>query len=508
MHNLRCFRRLNLGLSCVVTLLFSGLLLVTSVPVTAQTPVLLMQPPRPQYFDTSGLPLAFGCVFTYQVGTTTPLATYTDRTGSVQNTNPVILDASGGLASSIWIQAGQAYTIKVMSTGGTNCASGSTIYSVDGVGGGVSQLTTNVAYSATPTFADASQNQLFTITLTGSATSQPLTAVGVVPPGLVTWQITQDTFGGHTFSWPANTVGGATICPSANCVTQQTFLWNGTNAQAVGPANYSTPAMAVPNFFDYGLTANSAVCVSAAFELITGAGCNSALGVTFNGQTVQPGGAGNVNSGAAAHSVAINEGNGSAIAGVTLANDQANIGRTGADPVASTVPDCQGTNGADLTYNQSTHAFGCATTGSVGAPQRVALGSPVSVSATTQTTVLTESVTMPATTGTYRLLVSYVVWMTIGANLCSAEVIDTTNSLPFAASGQNANGTGYIGLAGSEITSHTYAQSSTITVHLDVMCNNAAGGLVGATVNMNGNAIYTMSPQEPTYLSVVPVLAN
>lgn len=368
MKNSRSFRTLKLDTSCVVTLLIAGLLLVTSVPVTAQVPVLLMQPPRPQYFDTVGLPLAFGCVFTYQVGSTTPLPTYTDRTGAVQNTNPVILDASGGLASSIWIQAGQAYTVKIMSSGGTACASGSTIYTVDGIGGGVTTLTTNVTYSATPTFVDASQNQLFTITLTGNAVSQPLTAVGVVPPGLVSWQITQDSFGGHTFAWPANTVGGATICATGNCVTQQTFLWNGTNATATGPATYSTPAMAVPNFFDFGLTASLPICTDANKQLTstcTGLIPNSALAnssVTYNGQAVALGATGNVNSGATAHSVALNQGNGNAMTGVVLADDQVNMGRTGADPVATSVPNCA----TGLTYNTSTHAYGCSAASIVG----------------------------------------------------------------------------------------------------------------------------------------------
>lgn len=46
-------------------------------------------------FDNVGLPLAFGKLYTYQAGTTTPQATYTDSTGNTQNPNPITLNARG-----------------------------------------------------------------------------------------------------------------------------------------------------------------------------------------------------------------------------------------------------------------------------------------------------------------------------------------------------------------------------------------------------------------------------
>src|SRR5262249_31517416 len=151
-------------------------------------------------------------------------------------TNPVILSASGypttpsGGAGGIFIQAGEQYSIKVMSAGGSNCASGSTIYTVDGVGGGAQFLTTTVPYSATPTFVLGAQNQLFKIPLPGDASSQPLGASGIPPPAIVTWEITQDVSGAHTFAFPSNSVGGCTIGSLANQVTVQQFIWDGTNA--------------------------------------------------------------------------------------------------------------------------------------------------------------------------------------------------------------------------------------------------------------------------------------
>lgn len=50
---------------------------------------------RQRFFDSNGEPLVGGKLFSYQAGTSTPLATYTDQSGSVENPNPVILDANG-----------------------------------------------------------------------------------------------------------------------------------------------------------------------------------------------------------------------------------------------------------------------------------------------------------------------------------------------------------------------------------------------------------------------------
>lgn len=72
--------------------------------------VALMPAPKMQFLDNNGKPLAGGLIATFQAGTSTPLATYTDSTGSVANANPVVLDA-GGFAN-IWL-LNQGYKIVV-----------------------------------------------------------------------------------------------------------------------------------------------------------------------------------------------------------------------------------------------------------------------------------------------------------------------------------------------------------------------------------------------------------
>ena len=63
---------------------------------------LISPPPKMQFLGDDGLPLSGGLVYTYTKDTTTPLATYTDSTGSVANANPVVLDAYG--RANIWFQ--------------------------------------------------------------------------------------------------------------------------------------------------------------------------------------------------------------------------------------------------------------------------------------------------------------------------------------------------------------------------------------------------------------------
>lgn len=64
--------------------------------------MLLSPPPKMQFFGDDGLPLSGGLVYTYAKDTTTPLATYTDSTGSVANANPIVLDPYG--YASVWFQ--------------------------------------------------------------------------------------------------------------------------------------------------------------------------------------------------------------------------------------------------------------------------------------------------------------------------------------------------------------------------------------------------------------------
>jgi hypothetical protein len=64
-----------------------------------------------QFFDNNGDVLSGGKLYTYQAGTTTPLATYTTNAESAFHTNPIILDSAGRVPSGgeIWLQLGVGY---------------------------------------------------------------------------------------------------------------------------------------------------------------------------------------------------------------------------------------------------------------------------------------------------------------------------------------------------------------------------------------------------------------
>ena len=62
-----------------------------------------------QFFNNDGLPLNAGKIYTYQAGSTTPLSTFTDSSGLIANTNPIILGTDGRPPSTIWLTEGFFY---------------------------------------------------------------------------------------------------------------------------------------------------------------------------------------------------------------------------------------------------------------------------------------------------------------------------------------------------------------------------------------------------------------
>jgi hypothetical protein len=63
-----------------------------------------------QFFDNNGNPLSGGKIYTYEAGTSTPLATYTSSTGNTPHTNPIVLDSAGRVpGGEIWVAAQTLY---------------------------------------------------------------------------------------------------------------------------------------------------------------------------------------------------------------------------------------------------------------------------------------------------------------------------------------------------------------------------------------------------------------
>ena len=268
-------RKVNLWVAVIV--------LMAAASSAAQVAVSPFKSPHVTFTDADGAPLAGGCVFTYLAGTSTPLGSYTDSTGSTLNSNPVILDASG--SANIWLGPSN-YKFAIWSNGGTNCASGALQWTVDNVPGNLFNNTTisggtwsggtitgaavsggtisgaaitgstidstpigqttpasgsftslasafdAVPFSATPVFPAGSYGY-FSMTLTNNVTSSSIT--GGTDGQLITFNICQNGTGqtvggittGFTFAWPANYTNPPVVNPILSACTIATAYYNG-----------------------------------------------------------------------------------------------------------------------------------------------------------------------------------------------------------------------------------------------------------------------------------------
>lgn len=83
---------------------FTLALLTILLPTLASAQTLTLSPvPWQTFLDTSGNPVAGGCLRTYAAGGTTPQSTFTDSAGSVANTNPIELDSAGRVPSGFYL---------------------------------------------------------------------------------------------------------------------------------------------------------------------------------------------------------------------------------------------------------------------------------------------------------------------------------------------------------------------------------------------------------------------
>lgn len=69
-----------------------------------------------QFFDDAGHLLADGVITTYAAGTTTPLVTYSESTGTVPNPNPLTLGPNG--RADLWFTVATAYKVVVADSAG------------------------------------------------------------------------------------------------------------------------------------------------------------------------------------------------------------------------------------------------------------------------------------------------------------------------------------------------------------------------------------------------------
>jgi hypothetical protein len=85
-----------------------------------------------QFFNNDGLPLNAGKIYTYQAGSTTPLSTFTDSSGLIANTNPIILGTDGRPPSTIWLTEGFFYKFVLATSSNVTIQTYDNLYGIIG----------------------------------------------------------------------------------------------------------------------------------------------------------------------------------------------------------------------------------------------------------------------------------------------------------------------------------------------------------------------------------------
>ena len=161
------------------------------------------------FLTNTGLPLNGGQLYSYAAGTTTPQATYTSNTGSVANTNPIVLGTNGIAPNPIWLTDNVSYKFVLQD------ASGNVLETYDNINGqGTISGNLTVGGTLTANAITCTNNETIggNLTVTGSITAGSLVGVGKTIKQIVTYTGNPGSF--NSTSWVATSMT-ATITPSS-----------------------------------------------------------------------------------------------------------------------------------------------------------------------------------------------------------------------------------------------------------------------------------------------------
>jgi hypothetical protein len=214
--------------------------------------------PKQQFFTASGVPLVGGKLYTYAGGTSTPLATYQDSTGTVSNTNPVILDSRG--EANVWLSPSDAYKFVLRDSADVliwtvdNINIGINFGNVIITGGSINGAVIGNISPAAGTFTD--------LTATGTVTFNAVTQMQI-PAGLTSERTTTPVNGMMRFNTTANqyegniSVAGQTISTLVNTGSPATTAVVTTSSpHGLSTGDYITVSGCVPTNYNgsYNIT--------------------------------------------------------------------------------------------------------------------------------------------------------------------------------------------------------------------------------------------------------------
>jgi hypothetical protein len=195
-----------------------------------------------QSFLPNGQFNAGGQVFTYAAGTVTPQATFTDSTGAVPNTNPVILNAMG--QAPIWLTPTQAYKYVVQDQ------FGNPLYTTDQINGALSS--TSAALTSLVVGVPAAGTNA--VVINGNTTDAALIINAPIAAGIavqvngnvnqtLNFGLSNNSTGNAAATQYALTDGTARVAlamQNVNCISSITGGVNG-RALTIGGANVAFP---------------------------------------------------------------------------------------------------------------------------------------------------------------------------------------------------------------------------------------------------------------------------
>lgn len=245
-----------------ITVLALLALMLTCAPAFSQSVVLGYYPQFVSYLQ-NGSPNAFGCVFTYASGTSTPQATYTDGTGGTLNPNPVPLSAGG--TANIWFVNADLYRIVIKTAGGTNCAAGTTILTVDSVNS--SLLNQNNIWSGTNTFENTVFFTLPDLQLVFGASSGNRTTLDIPP-----------TSANFILHGPPLVSDDTLLSADATQTVENKNLTTGTEVNGCGILNEPGTYVCIPNNSSTATQVNSIAILTGAPSTATVAPTSATYG--------------------------------------------------------------------------------------------------------------------------------------------------------------------------------------------------------------------------------------
>lgn len=185
--------------------------------------------------DNNGLPLSGGLVYWYIAGTTTPVIVYSESSGSVANTNPVVLNTRGEPTNPIWLQTGNAYKAIL------NDSSGNLLRTVDNISG--------VNDTSVPIISEW-------VLYAGAATYLSGTTFSVVGDATATFDNTRRVKATVSGTDRYGTINGASVF-AAGVTTVTLVLDSGVLDASLATVYYGFLDPAFPSFDSSGVNSNT-----------------------------------------------------------------------------------------------------------------------------------------------------------------------------------------------------------------------------------------------------------